>query len=77
MIQELLDWLCARTMELAVKGKRVRKIAPSAIVLIAKPPFRLSAEVVEGLIEGVYEQKQLLSKQFADNWNAGTFKYQA
>lgn len=35
-----------------------------------KPPYKLLAEAVEGLIEGECNQKGLLSKMFSDNWSS-------
>lgn len=71
MIRQLLDWLLAGITELEGKGKGTKKVIPCTMALLAKPPFLLLAKVVEGLIKEAYYHTQLLSKNFAENWNHG------
>lgn len=70
-MQQLLDRLLAVATELAKKGKGERMVISWSMNLLLKPHFDLQAEVVEGLMEGVCKNKQLLSKQFMDNCNCG------
>lgn len=58
MMKQLLDWLLAGAMELASKGKWEKMMVPSTMALLAKLPFILSAEAVEVLIEGEYDDDQ-------------------
>lgn len=57
----------AGATESASKGKMVRKVAPSILASLGRPLFEISADLVEGLIEGACWDKVLLAKQFADN----------
>lgn len=66
-MQQLLDGLLVGAIELVNQGKGVTKVVPSAMASLAKPPFKLSAKVIESLIESSCKHKRLLSKQFADN----------
>lgn len=50
------------SIKLAGKVKGKGKVVPSSIALLAKPPFNLKTEAVEGLIEDACENKQLLRK---------------
>lgn len=69
LMQQLLNQLLAVAIELTGKGQGARKVVPSTIALLMKPPLRLLAEAVKGLIKGSCNHKRLLSKQFAYNWN--------
>lgn len=61
LMWELLDWLLAGATESADNGREVRKVMPSTMDFLTNLPFRLSAEAVEGLIEGACKGNQLLS----------------
>lgn len=69
LIWKRLDWLLAEATESAGKGKGTKKVVPSTLDLLAKPLFKLLVVIVKGLIKGAYNKKQLLNKQFAENWN--------
>lgn len=66
-----MDSVIYRAMESTSKGKMDRKVTPSALALIARPQFEMSADLAEGLIVGACWHKGLLAKQFANNWNQG------
>lgn len=68
---QLVDWVMAGATESVSMGKTVRKVAPSVLVLLGRPPFGMSADLAEGLIEGAYQYTRLLVNQLTNNWNQG------
>lgn len=47
----------------------VKKVVPSILALLAKPPYKISTYAKKGMIEGTFKHKILLSKHLAINGN--------
>lgn len=50
MKRQLVNWVIAGATEAVGKGKTIRKVAPSILISLAKPPYEILADMAEGLI---------------------------
>lgn len=63
--------MIARAIELSGKSEEVSKVDSSILATFVKSLFRMAAIAVEGLIEGICQEKGLVSNNFTYNWNRG------
>lgn len=57
-----MDRVMFGTTEAVSKEKSVRKVDPSILALLGRPPFKISEDLVVGMIEGACQNKALLAK---------------
>lgn len=68
-IRQLIYQVKVGAIEAAGKKKTMGKVLLSTLVLLANPLYTISADSLEGLIEGAFKNKALLIKKFANNYN--------
>lgn len=64
--RQIVELVVARATKAVIRGKTTQKMAFSVLVLLVKPPYTISADIVVGLIEGAYKHKALASKHFTN-----------